>query len=109
MSTKETRELLSFALGIFNWGGRSLQDGKVDWNELIALGPKFLDVSKAFEGIEQIPTELKNMNPQEAKDLIEYAKKEFDIPQDKVEMIVESSLEILYRIYKLFKDLGHVK
>lgn len=90
--TKETKEMLSLVIAIGNGIGKSLGDGRLSISDLKNfIG--VLDVSKdAVKGASKIPRELADLDAKEKAELIQFVKVKFDIPQDRIEQVVESAL-----------------
>lgn len=105
MDLKETKEMLSFVLGIFNAVGKSLEDGKVDVSDIALLLGPLMKVGSAVQGAARIPSELKDLSQEESNELKEFISKEFDIPQDHLEKVLEQSLFIVVKVYQLFMEI----
>lgn len=106
---KETKELIGLALKIANATGAALEDGKVDFVDIVKFTPVVGALASGLTGLEMIPSELSKMTEAEYKDLIEWAKAEFDIPQDRVEERVELALDAglkIAQLIMLFLDKG---
>jgi hypothetical protein len=109
---KETKELVSWVCGLGNALGTSLEDGKISLTDLFKFVAVLNSSSAAFQGIDAIPTELKDVDEAEKNELLALVKAEFDIPQDSVEKYAEAGLVAaskLYDVYLLFKQLQEVK
>lgn len=102
---QESKELIAFTLKLGNGLGASLEDGKLSFTD----APKFMDAMMAapaaFQGISEVPAEMKDLDEAEKAELIAYAKTEFDIPQDKVEELVEEGLSLAIAIYNFVEKV----
>lgn len=105
----ETKELLKFVLGLGNAAGAVAADGKVDATDLAAIMAPLMSAGPAFAGINLIPAELKDLSPEESSELLAYAQQEFNIPQDKVEAVVEAALGVLVEVGKLIAVIVALK
>ena len=98
---KELKEALSFALALGNALGQSLEDGKLDYSDLLNLWEPMTKAGDAVEGASKILAEIHALDDAATRELLDYAKATFDIPQDKMEAAVEASINVLLGILKL--------
>lgn len=105
---KETKEAVGFIVAIANGVGKALQDGKINLADFGCFMDAFLKAPAAFSGASEIPAELADMDSAEREGLKQYIFEEFDIPQDKVEGIVEDALDISNRIFGLIEKIRGV-
>jgi len=106
MNLKETKELVLWVASLANVMGEALEDGKISFTELPKFYGPLMNAGKAINGLKELPAELKAVTAEELSMLVEEVKEELDLPQDKVEMIVEKALElgiVLFTIVKSFK------
>ena len=77
LDMKETNELVLF---LFKTGKTvkmaKENDGKIDVNDIVLLVPLMSDIGPAIEGADKIIDEIKDMDEQESKDLIDLVAKE---------------------------------
>lgn len=102
---KELKELLAFIIGLGNAVGASLEDGKFELSELGLLMLPLTKAPAAFSDMKLIPAELASLTDAQKAELLEYVKTEFDIPEDKVEELIENVLKAglaLYGVVTLF-------
>lgn len=97
---KETKEMLGFVLDLGNALGVSLEDGKVTILDLHNFVQPLLEAGAAFDGAASIPSELASLDAAGREELLAYAKKEFDIPEECVETVVEEGLTTLAQLHK---------
>lgn len=104
---KETKELVKFGLVLGKALAEALADGKVDLTDALKFLPVLRELKDAVEGIDQVPTELKDLDDAEKKELLEYIKGEFDLENDEVEAKCEEALtaatSLVYLAYGLVK------
>lgn len=108
LGTKETQEMLDFVLGLGNALGKSLVDGKVGIGDVHNFVAPLMTAGNAFNNAVGIPAELRDLSAVEKEALLARVKQKFDLPDDKLEAIVENSLEILGHIHALvlkFKEI----
>jgi len=99
---KELKEFLGFFIGMLNWAGNSLADGKIDWTEKLGLGSKLVDAVKALKGINKIKEEWLSLTSADLEDLHDWINEEFDIPQEMVEEFLEDFVELIFRIIPMY-------
>lgn len=103
---KETKELLKFVIELGEALETALADKKFEIAELALLMGPLMQVAPAFEGVDQIGEEIKNVDAAGLVDLVEYAKTELDLAADGVEEKIERALELGVQIHafiQLFK------
>lgn len=103
---KETKELLKFVIELGESLEAALEDKKFDIAELSLLIGPLMQVGPAFEGVDQVGEEIKNVDAAALADLVAYAKDELDLKADDVENIIEKALDLGVQVYsfvKLFK------
>lgn len=99
---KDLKEVVKLAVSLVNALGAALEDGKLDYSDLLEFWPVITDFGAAIENIEQALVELKSLDEKSLKDLIAQIKDDFDIPQDRLEIIAESALDILAALFKTY-------
>ena len=91
---KETIEMVSFVLELGNAIGASLEDGKIDWSDLMRFFGALKMAGPAIKGYENIPEEMKNLTPAMKEELKTYVSDKLDLPNDKIEFVVEAALKV---------------
>lgn len=94
LDPKETRELIALVLTSAKALGAALDDNKIDIKDALKLLPILRQIKPAFEGIAKIPEELKQLDQEQVKLLAQDFAKDFDLPNDQIEGLIEISLEI---------------
>jgi len=103
---KETKELVKFAIELGEAFDVALSDKKFDMSELGLLIAPLMQVGPAFEGLDKVASELKELSESEQLEVVEFVKTELDLKSDNVETVIESALELGVKIagfVKLFK------
>ena len=98
---KETKEVLEFVISLANSLGESLEDGKISYSDALSLWGPLNKIGDAIEGLNKVAYEIGSMTKEDMDDLIEFAKTELELPQDRVEAMIESALEIGARLLML--------
>jgi hypothetical protein len=101
----ETKEALKFVLGLGNALGTALEDKKFSMSDLPAFMGPMMAAPAAFSGISNVPKEMGDLDDQEKADLMQFAKDEFDLADDKLEGTVEEGLALAVQIYAFVKKL----
>lgn len=104
---EQLKELVSFGVKLGNALGKALEDGQISLGDASAFFDAALAAPAAFDGIEKIPSELSDLDQAEAASLKAFVAEEFDIPEDNVEKVVESALDLAVQIFafiQLFKS-----
>jgi len=108
-NVEQTKELLDFALTFGNALGVALEDG-FQVSDLLTLMPSFVKLPKAIEGSGEIPTELKDLDDAEVAEIRDFIRQKFDIPDDKLEEVIERALalglEIIAFVYFVMLTKG---
>lgn len=97
---KELKEAVIFGIALGEGFAKSYDDKKLDYSDLLNLWEPLSLAPDAVEGSFKIKSEISNMTSEDGKQLIEWAKTEFDIPQDKIEAKVEAALDLVLGIMK---------
>ena len=91
--TKETVEFLDFCFDLADATERSLEDdGKINLFDAPKYGRAMLGAPAAFGGIQLVPKELGDLQPDEREFVMDHARKRFDIPNDELEVLIENTL-----------------
>jgi len=94
LEPKETKELIGFILSTANALTSALEDGKIDIKDALKFLAPLRKIKGAFEGIGKIPEEAKAMDQAQIRELAEYFAQEFDLPNDQIEAMIETSVEV---------------
>jgi hypothetical protein len=105
----ELKEMVGFAIAIANAAGKVMEDSKLSLADLrFALDP-LKRIAPALDGMDQIPSEIKDLTADEKDELIQFVIDEFEIPQDGIESAIESGLQMVSKIYDILVALGYIK
>lgn len=94
-----TLELASISEEVFG-------DGEFQWTETLKYLPVLRDIPKIISSLPAIPKELGDLDDEEAKELVDFVREEFDIDSDKIEETIEDSLELFLKIYQFSMKTG---
>lgn len=91
---KETKDVVVAVAKFGNAGGKALEDGKVSITDAVYIYEPLQAISAAVEGIGNVPAELADLDAAELKDLEATFAREFDLPQDGIEAVVEKAVSV---------------
>lgn len=75
-------------------------DGKIAITELFAIAPRLIVIPQLTEDVKASLNEYRDLTAAEAKEVAEYFKQEFDIPNDALEAHIEEGLDLLVEGYE---------
>lgn len=102
---KETTEIVLAAVSLANGIGSALgDDGKLDISDTVYLMDFIMALPAAATGAERIPAEIGAITAEQMDELKTTVKDKFDIPQDKVEALVEHAMDWAASTAKLFAE-----
>jgi hypothetical protein len=97
LGIENIKNVLDFFFSFGNAFGRAMEDGKFqflkEWPLFIST---MVEIPPAIRSIPKFDDEIKDLDEQEYRELIEWAKGQFDIPQDEVEAQIEDTLGYAY-------------
>ena len=99
-NVQNVKELLAFVLDLGESIGESFKDGKITFMDATNFISVFQKIAPALEDLDQIPSELSDLDEVEILDIMAYVAEEFDIADDELEMKVEMGLEAGLRLAK---------
>ena len=106
MEIAQLKSLVSVGAALGSVAGATMADGKVDVKDL-ALLPRLIPVFPALLAIDfaQVVPEAKDLSEAEALELVEHYKQQFDIPQDDLEVKIETVLSLCVRLAGIVGEL----
>jgi hypothetical protein len=105
---KETKELLKFVLVTVEESHVGLKNG-AGVDDLPRLFTIAKEAPAAFSGIGDIPNEIMDLQDNEYKELCDFIKEDFDIPEDDVEAVVEHGFVCIVTLVKLYNMIGDLR
>jgi hypothetical protein len=105
---KQLKEAVLWGCQLGNALGTSLVDGRIGVSDLLGFIGVLNGAQRAFDGIDQVAIELADLDAAEKQEVLDLVGKEFNIPQEKVELYVKTGLLAaakLHDVYLLFKAL----
>jgi len=98
---KETKELSKFVIRLVEALDKSMADSKIDFLDASYFISAMMSSAEAFNGINEIPSEIGDLDEFEIQDLYAYAKSELQLHNENLEEIIEASLEIGLKVLSL--------
>lgn len=89
--------LLSLANPIL---GALEDDGKISIAELFTIAPRLIMIPKLVENVKASLAEFKNLTAAEAKEVADFIKVEFSIPNEALEDHIETGLDLVVEGYE---------
>jgi len=104
---KETKEVLDLGFALGGAIKQGLSDGKLGVEDLGLLMTLIPTLGPAFDGIGDVPAEFKDMDSDEAKELLEYAGQKLGAVFSDEELLakINAGLEVGLAVAKLIKVL----
>lgn len=107
--TTQTLEMLDGLFSLASALDKSLEDGELDFSDLIHFYPVIPKLTLGIKNGDQIPKELTDLDEWELNKIKDYISEKFDISDDVLEHRIEEALKLLlslhYFIYGLIQDL----
>ncbi len=100
--TKDTKELLIFGTTLASGIGRALEDGKLSLRDMSELFSIITTANAAFQGIQNVPEELKDLSKSELQILVAQMKADLDLPNDELEKTIEKGFDFLLKLYDVW-------
>lgn len=100
---KEFKDIVDLAIAGGNAFGKSVEDGEWTWGDafnfkdvLVTMGPAIKDFGEGIKAVKD------GLNPQQYQDLIGHVKEKFDIHQDRAEVVIEESFQVVMSLWKIY-------
>lgn len=94
LGVKETKDIVVAVAKWASAGGKVVEDGKVSLADIAYCYEPLTAMGEAVEGASQVPAEVLDLDAAELSELHAVLVKEFDVPQDGVEAVVEKALVV---------------
>lgn len=104
LGIKETKEMVLFIGAVGTAFAKAKEDGKITIDDAMLLIPLLGLAKDAFHGAEKIIAELKDLDKDEKKELIDEFSAAFSVNDDLVEHRVVLALEIGLKLIKLINS-----
>jgi hypothetical protein len=91
------KKAVGFGLNLTEQIEKAGRDG-LTWTDFLGFIDEIFQIPGIIANGDEIGRELKDLTEAEKEELISYAVAEFDIPNDKVEAIVEDALKLAFTV-----------
>lgn len=99
---KNTKEVLKLIISGYKVYKGASADGKIDFSDLAQLMLLVPNLQPAFDDIDEVPKEVKDLDAAEAQELATYIVTELGVVEGKTAEIINASLGLLVSGYKLY-------
>lgn len=73
LGIENVKEVLKLGFAIGKGYKEAMEDGQVDASDIAVVIPIIKEIGPAFDGIKQVPKEIKDLDSEEAKELMSFA------------------------------------
>ena len=101
---EETKEMVGFVISLGEGVAKAVEDG-FSLDDIVYFLEALTRAPAAFENMAAIPSELKDLSGEEAQALKDYIAEDFDIPNDKLEDVIERALQLAADLYEFLRGL----
>lgn len=108
LGIEKLKTALAFALNLTEEIQKAGQDG-FTWTDAFGFVDDILKVPGLIASGDQILAELKDLTMEEKEELAAYLAAEFDIPNDRVEAMVEDALKLALTVVALVNQWKELK
>lgn len=105
MEAKETVELLDAIFGLADATRAALSDGKVSISDAPYFFQPAFKLPTAIGGIEKVPRELADLSDAGRAEVMGYARERFDLPDDRLEVLIEETLRTGWEFAEHIREL----
>jgi hypothetical protein len=102
---KELSEVIEFVAELASALGKAAEDGKATLSDAIYLAPLVYKLPSALDGAGKIPEEAAKLDKEKMEALVQQFKDKLKLPQEKLEIAIEESLDIALRMYALVQKM----
>jgi len=106
MQTDSLKKLLKFPLGFHMAYEKSKADGTVGLDDLAHFVPALIDLPSAISNAGTALEELKDLDEVERRDVLDWAKAEYDLADDVLEARVEAGLGLVLELARFLGELN---
>ena len=109
---EELKDIVTLGISIGNSFGKAVEDSDWTWGDLLHFGPVLKNLGPAIDGFsEGIKAVKEGLTDGQYMDLQLHIKSKFNIADDRVEVAIEESIQILtsaWKIYNVCKEDANV-
>lgn len=101
LGINETKDVVLFAVLFANALMKTFADNKVSLTDLPHFFNVALKLPAALSGINKVPAEIKDVDENEIKELIQIIKDNLGLETDQAKVVLQKSLNLVYAVYDL--------
>jgi len=105
---KELKELVTFVAVLASAADKSTQDG-LGYDDIGEFVNAMLKAPNAFEGIDKVGAEIKDLDAAEMQELKDLVAAELNLVDDKLELVVEKAIVAIVNIYDIVLEVKALK
>ena len=103
-SVRETKDVVRMGCDLASVAANQLVDG-FQFYDIFAVIPVIQQIPAVLDGIGKVPSELRDMDADEAQEIVDLVKDRLDLPNDTAETIAEYALQVILNIAKMMSLL----
>lgn len=105
---KETKEVLAFVFSLGQATAAAMEDGDISWSDALKFIEPLQKLGPALDNIEDVLTEVQDIDDQEFAELINFVRDEFDLSSivddiEEIDMYVEDALNAGVEVLKIIR------
>lgn len=104
IGTENIKGILKEALLLATPIMKALDDGRIELTELFSIVPRLMSIPKIVSLSKQALKELKDLNAEESRGIAQYFEKQFNIPSDELEGVIEEAVYLLSDSYAVVEN-----
>lgn len=108
LGIENLKKLVHFGAKLANQVATSLSDGW-QWTDALSFVDEMAAVPGAVKAIPEARKELADLTAEERQELHNYLADEFDLPNDKIEALVEHALNLALELVSLVSEFKALK
>jgi hypothetical protein len=103
--TNNLKSALKFLFDVAKSAEVKLEDGKISFPELVSLAIDSRGIIELIKNRKLLGDEITDVTSDEFDELVEWAKENFDVDNDEVEVLVDDLLDFIESGVKVFWDI----
>lgn len=108
LGIESLKKLLKAGLGFGKSAAKALEDKKVSFFEALGLVPEVFALIGIGKTWTEVQAEINDLDEAEKAEINKFVSDEFDIPNDKVEVFIESALMNIISLNSLIYEFKHI-
>ena len=101
----ETMDCVDFGISFANAIIAANKDGELSLGDFVYLVKPVMKAPSMISGIRNVPTEIGDLEPHEAKTILDKVKTELNVDGEKANRIVNKAIVVAYAVYELIEEI----